>query len=165
MHAVPVELQDYSSVCWAQPVISVASSSWVPAPESLQPLIAQWHTHAQRLTVPPLCVSLTHCTPLQVGGMCAPGALCVSGTSAGGWLAASAALQAPHLFRSLVLTVPCLDPLGLMLQQRQGRVELGDAANSPRVGVLQRSLLPRQHWQPDATALLLAHCHSWGWDI
>lgn len=100
---------------------------------------------------------------LQAGGLCAPRALCVSGASAGGWLAASAALQAPHLFRSLVLTVPCLDPLGLMLQQRQGRIELGDAANSPQVGGAEESVGAQQGWQADACALLLAQqqrCHS-----
>lgn len=72
---------------------------------------------------------------LQVG-LCAAGQLCLSGASAGGWLAAAAALQAPHLLRSLVLTVPCLDPLGLMLSQQQGQVELGDAVGDAQVGLL-----------------------------
>lgn len=66
-------------------------------------------------------------------GLCAPGRLCVAGSSAGGWLAASAALQQPQLFCSLVLTVPCLDPLGLMLQQQQGQIELGDARRDAQV--------------------------------
>jgi alpha-beta hydrolase superfamily lysophospholipase len=73
------------------------------------------------------------CPYLQVG-LCAPGQLCLSGASAGGWLAAAAALQAPHLLKSLVLTVPCLDPLGLMLSQQQGQIELGDAVEDARVG-------------------------------
>lgn len=85
--------------------------------------------------------SLSHLTPdvavcqpqMQVG-LCTPSQLCLSGSSAGGWLAAAAALQAPHLFRSLVLTVPCLDPLGLMLSQQQGQVELGDAVRDAQVG-------------------------------
>jgi len=47
---------------------------------------------------------------------------------------ASAALQQPQLFGALLLTVPCMDPLGLMLTQQQGRVELGDARGDAQVG-------------------------------
>jgi hypothetical protein len=89
-------------------------------------------------SVSQLCLWLLPCQCPQVG-LCAPGQLCLSGSSAGGWLAAAAALQAPHLFRSLVLTVPCLDPLGLMLSQQQGQVELGDAVGDAQVrcGMMQ----------------------------
>lgn len=78
------------------------------------------------------CSGLHIVCAFQVG-LCAPESLCLSGSSAGGWLAASGALQSPQLFRALVLTVPCLDPLGLMLNKRQGRIELGDAVDDPQV--------------------------------
>lgn len=69
-------------------------------------------------------------------GLCSPQGLIVQGSSAGGWLAAAAALLQPSLFAAAVLTVPCLDPLGLLLHEQQGELELGDAATDPQVCLL-----------------------------
>jgi hypothetical protein len=42
-------------------------------------------------------------------------------------------LQQPAWFAAAVLTVPCLDPLGLLLQRRDGQLELGAAADDEQV--------------------------------
>lgn len=67
--------------------------------------------------------------------MAAPGGVCLRAASAGGWLAASALLQAGpgRLFGASALTVPCLDPLGLLLDEQQGLLELGDAIGDAQV--------------------------------
>jgi alpha-beta hydrolase superfamily lysophospholipase len=57
----------------------------------------------------------------------------LQGSSAGGWLAASVLLQQPSWFAAAVLTVPCLDPLGLLLRKRDGELELGPAAADAQV--------------------------------
>lgn len=66
-------------------------------------------------------------------GLVSHGGLCLQGASAGGWLAASVVLKQPQLFAAAVLTVPCLDPLGALLQCNQGGLELGAAATDPEV--------------------------------
>lgn len=80
----------------------------------------------------PLFMNLPLHSGLQAG-LCAPNRLCLQGSSAGGWLAASAMLQQPQWFAAVVLTVPCLDPLGLLIEQQQGQLELGMAEADQQV--------------------------------
>jgi hypothetical protein len=42
-------------------------------------------------------------------------------------------LQQPSWFAAAVLTVPCLDPLGLLLHKRDSELELGPAAADAQV--------------------------------
>lgn len=67
-----------------------------------------------------------HVTAAIQGGYAAPGALCMEGSSAGGWLVASALLRAPHVFAAAVLTVPCLDVLTSCMEERLGTAEWGN---------------------------------------
>jgi hypothetical protein len=82
------------------------------------------------------CVLLARVPSHPQAGVCSPGHLFVQAASAGAWLAASAVLQAcAGLVQGVVLSVPCCDPLGLMLHQQQGRLELGDAVADAQVGM------------------------------
>lgn len=82
---------------------------------------------------PARCSCCIDCDAVLQVGLVAPDGLSIQGSSAGGWLAASALLQQPQLFAAAVLTVPCLDPLGLLLQHNQGVLELGAAADDAQV--------------------------------
>ncbi|KAI8476268.1 MAG: hypothetical protein J3K34DRAFT_516688 [Monoraphidium minutum] len=64
---------------------------------------------------------------LVARGACGRRRLALAGSSAGGWLAAAALAARPGLAAAAALTVPCLDPLGALVEHGQGGLEWGCA--------------------------------------
>ncbi|WIA38057.1 hypothetical protein OEZ86_001426 [Tetradesmus obliquus] len=117
------ELLQLLDGCWLLAVAHVRGGGW---------LGRRWAEAGRGLGKPTGVADLAAVAGfVKQAGLCS--SLCLQGSSAGGWLAASLLLQQPGWFAAAVLTVPCLDPLGLLLHKGDGALELGPAAADAQV--------------------------------